>query len=130
MTTSKPMPLRLYLIRHGETEWTISRQHTGRTDIPLTPQGEDEARELAPRIRDIPFAHVLTSPRERARRTCELLGLVTSRKSNLTWRNGTMAITKGAAPRIFARDDRPGISFGTAPRTVNRPLRFPIARTV
>jgi probable phosphoglycerate mutase len=69
------MPLRLYLIRHGETEWTISRQHTGRTDIPLTPQGEDEARELAPRIRDIPFAHVLTSPRERARRTCELLGL-------------------------------------------------------
>lgn len=75
MTTSKPMPLRLYLIRHGETEWTISRQHTGRTDIPLTPQGEDEARALAPRIRSIPFAHVLTSPLKRARRTCELLGL-------------------------------------------------------
>ncbi len=75
MITSKSMPLRLYLIRHGETEWTISGQHTGRTDIPLTAHGEDEARELAPRIRDIPFAHVLTSPRERARRTCELLGL-------------------------------------------------------
>jgi len=75
MTTSKSLPLRLYLIRHGETEWTISGQHTGRTDIPLTAHGEDEARELAPRIRDIPFTLVLTSPRERARRTCELLGL-------------------------------------------------------
>lgn len=75
MTTNKPMPLRLYLIRHGETEWTISRRHTGRTDIPLTAHGEDEARVLAPRIRDIPFTLVLTSPRERARRTCELLGL-------------------------------------------------------
>ncbi|MEZ5398755.1 MAG: histidine phosphatase family protein [Bryobacteraceae bacterium] len=75
MTTSKSIPLRLYFIRHGETGWTISGQHTGRTDIPLTAHGEDEARELVPRIRDSAFAHVLTSPLERARRTCELLGL-------------------------------------------------------
>lgn len=56
------MSLHLYLIRHGETEWSISGQHTGRTDIPLTPHGEDEARENAPRLRDIPFVKVLTSP--------------------------------------------------------------------
>jgi probable phosphoglycerate mutase len=70
--------LRLYLIRHGETEWSLSGQHTGRSDIPLTGHGEDEARALAPCLRDIPFAHVLTSPRQRARRTCELAGLGTA----------------------------------------------------
>lgn len=70
----KPL-LRLYLIRHGETEWSLSGQHTGRTDLPLTAHGEDEARQLAPRLRHIQFARVLTSPRQRARRTCELAGL-------------------------------------------------------
>ena len=67
--------LRLYLIRHGETEWSLSGQHTGRTELPLTAHGEDEARQLAPRLRHIQFARVLTSPRQRARRTCELAGL-------------------------------------------------------
>src|SRR5450759_269705 len=66
---------RIYLIRHGETEWSLSGQHTGRTDIPLTAPGEDGARELGQRLRDIQFARVLTSPRQRARRTCELAGL-------------------------------------------------------
>jgi probable phosphoglycerate mutase len=66
---------RIYLIRHGETEWSLSGQHTGRTDISLTASGEDGARELGQRLRDIQFARVLTSPRQRARRTCELAGL-------------------------------------------------------
>jgi broad specificity phosphatase PhoE len=66
---------RLYVVRHGETEWSLSGQHTGRTDIPLTPRGEEGARNLAGCLRDIPFTHVLTSPRQRARRTCELAGL-------------------------------------------------------
>jgi broad specificity phosphatase PhoE len=70
------MPLRLYLVRHGETEWSRSGQYTGRTDIPLTAHGEDEARELGLRIRDIPFARVLTSPLKRAQQTCALAGLV------------------------------------------------------
>ena len=70
----KPL-LRLYLIRHGETEWSRSGQHTGRTDLPLTAHGEDEARQLAARLRHIQFARVFTSPRRRARRTCELVGL-------------------------------------------------------
>jgi probable phosphoglycerate mutase len=66
---------RLYILRHGETEWSISGRHTGRTDLPLTPHGEAEARETALRLRDIPFTHVLTSPSLRARQTCELAGL-------------------------------------------------------
>ena len=66
---------RLHLIRHCETEWSLSGQHTGRTDIPLTPRGEDAARQLGQRLRDIAFARVVTSPLLRARRTCELAGL-------------------------------------------------------
>jgi len=68
-------PARLYVVRHGETEWSLSGQHTGRTDIPLTAEGEDAARRLAPWLKGVAFAHVLTSPRQRARRTCELSGL-------------------------------------------------------
>lgn len=75
MKTSTPNTLRLYLIRHGETEWSLSGRHTGRTDIALTPSGEDEARELGKHLLDIPFAHVLTSPLKRALQTCELVGL-------------------------------------------------------
>ena len=65
----------LYLIRHGETEWSMSGQHTGRTDVPLTSSGEQQARALAPWLDGVKFARVLTSPRARARRTCELAGL-------------------------------------------------------
>ena len=70
--------VRLYLIRHGETAWSLSGQHTGRTDLPLTAHGEDEARTLGPRLRGVHFAHVLTSPLQRARRTCELAGLASA----------------------------------------------------
>ena len=69
------MPAHLYLVRHGETEWTFSSRHTGSTDILLTALGEDEVREWGRRLCKIPFASVLTSPRKRARRTCELVGL-------------------------------------------------------
>ena len=66
---------RIYLIRHGETEWSLASRHTSRTDIPLTEQGEQDARRLAERLRDLTFSQVFTSPRQRARRTCELAGL-------------------------------------------------------
>jgi len=75
LNTDRVAPLRLYLIRHGETEWALSGRHTGRTDVPLTPNGEDEARELGKHLRDIQFAQVLTSPLQRAQQTCALVGL-------------------------------------------------------
>ena len=59
----------------GKRAWSLSSQHTGRTDIPLTEQGENDARKLAGRLRAVKFSRVLTSPLQRARRTCELAGL-------------------------------------------------------
>ena len=70
---SDALPI-VYLARHGETAWTISHQHTGRTDLPLTPQGEAEATRLGQRLQGLTFAAVLTSPLRRAVRTCELAG--------------------------------------------------------
>jgi broad specificity phosphatase PhoE len=64
----------VYLARHGETGWTITGQHTGLTDLPLTERGEANARRLGPRLAGIPFAKVFTSPLRRASRTCELAG--------------------------------------------------------
>ena len=66
--------LQIYLVRHGETAWSLSGQHTGITDLPLTAHGEDQARALAPRLAQIGFTHVLVSPRLRARQTCALAG--------------------------------------------------------
>jgi len=65
---------KVYLVRHGETAWTLSGQHTGRTDIPLTERGERDARDLGARLRGLTFTKVLTSPLQRARRTGELAG--------------------------------------------------------
>ena len=65
---------KVYLVRHGETAWTISGQHTGRTDIPLTERGKRDVQELGTRLRGLTFAKVLTSPLHRARRTGELAG--------------------------------------------------------
>ncbi|HEX4274775.1 MAG TPA: histidine phosphatase family protein [Bryobacteraceae bacterium] len=64
----------IWLIRHGETEWSLSGAHTGRTDLPLTAEGERKARALRERLAGHKFALVLTSPLVRARRTCELAG--------------------------------------------------------
>jgi len=64
----------LYLARHGETAWSLSGQHTGLTDLPLTERGERNARNLGPRLAGLTFAKVFTSPLQRATRTCELAG--------------------------------------------------------
>src|SRR5919112_468674 len=63
------------LVRHGETSWSASGQHTGRTDVPLTEGGRAQARALGSAIGDRRFALVLTSPLRRASETCELAGL-------------------------------------------------------
>src|ERR1017187_1242005 len=65
----------VYLVRHGATSWSSEGRHTGRTEIPLTVQGERNARGLAARLGAVAYTHVFTSPRLRARRTCELAGL-------------------------------------------------------
>ena len=70
---SEALPI-VYLARHGETAWTLSGQHTGLTDLPLTERGERNARRLGERLKGLSFAKVLTSPLQRAARTCELAG--------------------------------------------------------
>ena len=64
----------VFVARHGETAWSLSRRHTGVTDLPLTAQGEAEAAQLGRRLRGMTFTAVLTSPLQRAARTCELAG--------------------------------------------------------
>ena len=70
---SEDLPV-IFLARHGETAWSLSGQHTGVTDLPLTERGERNARRLGGRLEGLRFARVLTSPLERAARTCELAG--------------------------------------------------------
>ncbi len=64
----------IYLVRHGETAWSLTGQHTGLTDLPLTERGERNARRLGERLAGLAFAKVFTSPLQRAARTCELAG--------------------------------------------------------
>ena len=70
---SEKLPV-VYLARHGNTAWTRSGQHTGLTDLPLTPDGERNAARLGERLKGLTFAKVFTSPLQRAARTCELAG--------------------------------------------------------
>jgi broad specificity phosphatase PhoE len=70
---SDSLPL-IYLARHGETAWSLSGQHTGLTDLPLTKRGEENARALGKRLSGLSFGKVFTSPLQRASRTCELAG--------------------------------------------------------
>lgn len=70
------MKQRIYLIRHGETEWTISDRHTGLTDLPLTSHGQQQALALGDRLRDHPFKRVFVSPLQRALKTAAIAGFV------------------------------------------------------
>ena len=81
----------VWLIRHGETEWTLSRRHTGLTNLPLTDTGEKQARALRSRLQTVSFVRVFNSPLQRAARTCELAGygLVAEVDKNLVeWNYG------------------------------------------
>ena len=73
ISTNHPL---LYVVRHGATEWSRSGQHTGRTDLPLLPEGEEQARATGSLLANIDFSLVLCSPLQRAQRTCELAGLL------------------------------------------------------
>jgi len=81
----------VYLARHGETAWSLSGQHTGLTDLPLTERGERHAKALGERLKGLTFAKVLTSPLQRASRTCELAGFGSSAEIDrglLEWNYG------------------------------------------
>jgi broad specificity phosphatase PhoE len=75
MKLSAAMALELLLLRHGETAWSLSGQHTGRTDLPLLPSGRAQAEALRPLLAPLSFVRVLSSPLRRARETAELAGL-------------------------------------------------------
>ena len=96
----------IWLVRHGETAWSLSGQHTGRTDIPLTAHGEQEAAALEPRLAGRAFAKVLSSPSIRARRTCELAGF------------GDLAVTD---PALFEWDYGQDEGRRTAEIVIERP---------
>ena len=113
-----------HLVRHGETAWTLSRQHTGRTDLPLTPRGERNAQRLGERLRGLSFAKVLTSPLQRASRTCELAGFGAAAEVDpdlLEWDYGRYEGRTGAEIRaerpdwLLFRDGCPG---GESPQQV------------
>ena len=106
-----------YLARHGETAWTVSGQHTGLTDIPLTERGERNARRLGERLKGLSFPHVFTSPLQRARRTCDLAGFGPVAKADLElveWNYGayegirTLDIHKERPGWQIFRDGCPG----------------------
>ncbi|WP_432561043.1 histidine phosphatase family protein [Kineococcus sp. SYSU DK003] len=97
----------ILVVRHGQTEWSLSGQHTSTTDVPLTPVGEQQARDLAPVFTGRTLAAVLVSPRERARRTAELAGLTpTDTDENLVeWDYGPYE--GRSTPEISAEIGRP-----------------------
>ena len=98
---------KVYLVRHGETPWTISGQHTGRTDLPLTEQGECDARKLTVLLKEVNFAKVFTSPLQRAWRTGELAGFGASIESDfdlMEWDYGTYEGRR----TVDIRAERPG----------------------
>jgi probable phosphoglycerate mutase len=129
------MPIQqVYLIRHGETEWSLSGQHTGITDISLTENGRKVAKLLEPVLAKESFALVLTSPLERARTTCELAGLSALAQSDndlMEWNYGEY---EGLTPKqihamapgwMLFKDGCPG---GESPEQVGARVDRVIAR--
>ncbi len=120
---SEPLPT-VYLARHGETAWSISGQHTGLTDLPLTERGERNARRLGERLRGLNFDKVLTSPLQRAVRTCELAGFGTVAQVEpdlLEWNYGEYEGRRSAeihAERPEWRLFRDGCPGGESPKQV------------
>src|SRR5580658_526180 len=101
------MDTQIYLIRHGETAWSLTGQHTSRTDLPLTEHGEQQARELGNLLRQMTFAKVLVSPMQRARRTCELAGLDAAARVDPNLSEWNYGDYEGRTPAQI-RAERPG----------------------
>jgi probable phosphoglycerate mutase len=120
---SESLPI-VYAARHGETAWTLTGQHTGLTDLPLTERGERNARRLGERLKGLTFAKVFTSPLQRASRTCELAGFgaVAEVDRNLVeWDYGQYEGRRGAEIRAERPDwqlFRDGCPGGESPHQV------------
>jgi broad specificity phosphatase PhoE len=100
----------IYLIRHGETEWSRSRQYAGHQDVPLSPEGERQAQQLGELLRHAAFTHVLVSPLQRAMNTCELAGFGSGARTErnlIEWDFGSYESSTTAAIRA----QRPGWSL-------------------
>ena len=95
----------LILLRHGETEWSRTGRHTGRTDVPLTPRGEEQAKALAPLVEGREIALALVSPAQRARRTAGLTGLTRVEIDDRLWEWDYGAYEGRTTPAI--REERP-----------------------
>jgi broad specificity phosphatase PhoE len=115
-TLSETLPV-IYLARHGETAWSVSRQHTSLTELPLTERGERNARRLGKRLQGMTFAKAFTSPLQRAARTCELAGFGTGAEVDralLEWNYGEYEGRRSTEIHIerpdwqLFRDDCPG----------------------
>lgn len=128
------VPLRLYLIRHGETDWSLASKHTSYTDLPLNAQGDEGARRLVEKLRASEFRHVFTSPRQRARQTCTLAGLMPVAEIEpalVEWNYGdyesrrSVDIRKERAHWNLFQDGCPN---GESPAQVSRRADFLIAR--
>jgi probable phosphoglycerate mutase len=124
----------VYLARHGETAWSLSGQHTGLTDLPLTERGEANARALGERLKGMQFGLVLTSPLQRAKRTCELAGFggaAVDDRDLVEWNYGdyegkrTAEILQGRPGWQLFRDGCPG---GESPADVGARADRVIAR--
>src|SRR5450755_495188 len=121
--TFRPMPPRMVLLRHGATEWSLTGQHTGRTDMPLLDEGREQAKRAGQLLHQLPFAQILTSPLQRARDTCTLAGFdgeiepdllewdygayeglttARSRSDVRGGRSGTTACRRGSGPPMWA----------------------------
>ncbi|MDP9794402.1 putative phosphoglycerate mutase [Catenuloplanes nepalensis] len=123
----------IVLVRHGQTEWSVSGRHTGRTDIPLTAEGEEQARAIGEKLKGREFAAVLSSPRVRALRTAELAGLeVTEVDEDLSeWDYGdyegiTTPEIRKTDPDWYLWDD--GVPGGESPEQIGARIDRVLAR--
>jgi len=105
---------RVWLVRHGETEWSKSGQHTGRTDIALTPRGEQQAKALGRYLAGRTFALVLTSPMGRARETCRLAGLADGAQVTDDLHEWNYGIYEGTTTKAI-REKQPDWTIWTTP---------------
>jgi len=115
----------IYLARHGETAWSLSHQHTGLTDLPLTERGEQTARRLGGRLEGLTFLKVFTSPLQRAKRTCELAGFGSTAKVDpdlVEWDYGQYEGRRGSDIRAERPDwnlFRDGCPGGESPKQIS-----------